>query len=272
MPAYPQTVVLCLVQNTLRAWEVMPAMRARALLLHGEPCITVDSTENLCGAWHDLMARLHDEDCTPSHVYWLLDDAGKTQWLNAVRHDSALTQPAWQVLAWDWLATRFSLAANAYRQVEDEVLPWLVSLSAVTEQQQQKRALVRAHEDEASRLAVERQQLQQANERLRAQNAALQRVDAEHLLTYLPALYPRVFTHLGAVDLAALCGKVEPFNIPNPYPEPSDETLRTLQQQFRSLPIDRQKQIVRFVRDLPQRQKLTARPEMRARITELEEF
>lgn len=224
MPAYPQTVVLCLVQNTLRAWEVMPAMRARALLLHGEPCITVDSTENLCGAWHDLMARLHDEDCTPSHVYWLLDDAGKTQWLNAVRHDSALTQPAWQVLAWDWLATRFSLAANAYRQVEDEVLPWLVSLSAVTEQQQQKRALVRAHEDEASRLAVERQQLQQANERLRAQNTALQRVDAEHLLSYLPALYPRVFTHLGAVDLAALCGKLEPFDIPNPYPEPSTET------------------------------------------------
>lgn len=272
MTTHSSTVVLCLVQNTLRAWEVAPAMPARLLLLHGETCITVkDSDEKLCSAWHDLMARLHDEGCLPSHAHWLLDNAGKTQWLNAVRHDSTLIQPSWQVLEWEWLATRFGLAANAYQQVEDEVLPWLMSMSTVSEQQQQKRALVRAHEDEATRLAAERQQLQQANERLRAQNTALQRVDAEHLLSYLPALYPRVFTHLGAVDLAALCGKLEPFDIPNPYPEPSTETLVTLQKRFRSLPRDWQLQVVRFMASLPQRQKLSPRPEMRALVSELEE-
>lgn len=71
--------------------------------------------------------------------------------------------------------------------------------------------------------------LLQENESMRSQNAALQQVDTERLASFLPALFPRVFTVLGAADLALLCGRVEPLAIPNPYPEPSEEALRTLQ-------------------------------------------
>lgn len=139
------------------------------------------------------------------------------------------------------------------------------------ERQQMKDALEREHQSESERLAAERSHLRRENQRLQAQNAALQQVDAEQLLRFLPALFSRVFTILGAVDLALLCGRVEPLSIPNPYPEPSEETLRTLQKHFRALPRELQARIVRFVAHLPQRQKLAPRPEMRELISELEE-
>ena len=120
-------------------------------------------------------------------------------------------------------------------------------------------------------VALERaEQAQEENERLRAMNAALQQVDAENLVRFLPALYPRIFTVLGAADLALLCGRVEPLAIENPYPEPSEETLRILQKDFRNLPAHLQQQIVDFVKRLPQRQKLNPRTEMREIVSELE--
>jgi len=61
-----------------------------------------------------------------------------------------------------------------------------------------------------------------------------------------------------------------PLAIPNPFPEPSEETLRTLQNDFRALPRHLQQQIVGFVARLPQRQKLQPRPEMRDLLYELE--
>ena len=111
----------------------------------------------------------------------------------------------------------------------------------------------------------------QENDHLRAQNAALQQVDAERLVSFLPALFPRVFTAIGPADLALLCGRTEPLALPNPYPEPTEETLRTLQKRFRALSQEWQRQIVRFVADLPQRQKLQPRPEMRELVRDLEE-
>lgn len=108
------------------------------------------------------------------------------------------------------------------------------------------------------------------NERLRAQNEALRQVDGERLLTYLPALFPRVFTELSGADLALLTGRVEPYPIPNPYPEPSPETLHTLQRGFRALPREHQREIVGFIAHLPQRQQLRPRPEMQDLVRELE--
>lgn len=62
-----------------------------------------------------------------------------------------------------------------------------------------------------------------------------------------------------------------PANIPNPYPEPSEETIYVLQKDFRILPRRLQKQIVEFVVRLPQRQKIKPRPEMRDLIFDLEQ-
>lgn len=263
MTESPSVIVLCLVQNSLQAWEATPETRPNLIQLQGQEQVTIRGIDNLCGAWHDLIERLHDNGRIPTNVYWLLDNEGQTLWLNAVRQDSALTQFKWQVLAWEWLIERLNLTTDATLQLEAKVLPWLIS----TEQ----RALSLAQEDEAARLANERQQLQQDNERLRVQNIALQHVDIERLLTFLPALYSRIFTHLGAIDLAALSGKVEPLNIPNPYPEPTDETLNVLQKRFRSLPREKQLEIVQFIKHVPQRQKLSLRPEMRALVIELED-
>ena len=79
-----------------------------------------------------------------------------------------------------------------------------------------------------------------------------------------------MFTVLGAADLALLCGRVDPLSIPNPYPEPSEETLRVLQRDFRALPRQAQREIVGLIERLPQRQKLQPRPEMRELLFELE--
>ena len=127
------------------------------------------------------------------------------------------------------------------------------------------------HQTQSEQLLAERTRLQQENEQLRSQNAALHSVDAEKLLSFLPALFPRVFTVLGATDLALLSGRVEPLSIGSPYDEPSAEALYTLQKRFRALPQQRQKEIVGFVAHLPQRQKLQPRPEMRKLVNELEE-
>lgn len=66
-----------------------------------------------------------------------------------------------------------------------------------------------------------------------------------------------------------LCGRVEPLDIQNPCPEPSEETY-VLQKDFRNLPAHLQQQIVDFVKRLPQRQKLNPRTEMREMVSELE--
>lgn len=96
---------------------------------------------------------------------------------------------------------------------------------------------------------------------------SIDQVDCERLLTYLPALYRRAFTVIGPVDLAMLCGRVEPFNIPSPYPEPSAETLHQLQRQFLALPLEKQQEIVGFTSRLPKR--LELRREMQENVDRL---
>ena len=263
MTTHSSTVVLCLVNNSLQAWEAMPEKCPELVPLQGQEQLTICNVDNLYGAWRDLIERLDDNGHTPEYVYWLLDSEGQTQWLNAVRQNNAITQIAWQVLAWEWLTERLNLPTDAQLNLKEKVLPWLVS----TEQ----RALTLAQEHEAARLTNERHRLEQDNKQLRALNAALQKPDSEKLITYLPALYPRIFTQLGASELAALCGKIEPFNIPNPYPEPSTEILITLQKNFRNLPRDYQLDIVRFLTRLPQWQKISPRPEMAELIRKLEQ-
>ena len=149
-------------------------------------------------------------------------------------------------------------------------LPWLITADDAAQRQHRQQARESEHHSETERLAAERAALAQENDHLRTQNTALQQVDAERLASFLPALFPRVFTVLGPTDLALLCGRATPLSIPNPYPEPSEETLRTLQRRFHALPHELQKQIVGFVAPLPQRQKLQPRPEMRELVQSLE--
>ena len=275
-------LILVLHGNQLAAWQASPlGAKPKALRIKDDPRAAVRDARTLETAHADIAKRLRDDGINVAYTHWLADANGR-QWCadymaktdNAGNGGNA-GNPTWQILAWEWLAERFGFGdASPWESAEplvSQVLPWLVTADDAAQRQHLQQARESEHHSETVQLAAQRNALVQANERLRAENAALQQVDVERLVSFLPALFPRVFTVLGPTDLAQLCGRVEPLSIPNPYPEPSEETLRTLQRGFRALPLQLQQQIVRFVARLPQRHKLQPRAEMRELVQTLEE-
>lgn len=270
----PTLVILC-VENCLAAWYFAPSSIPKRLNINGQQQLDCSTPETLASACADLAERVRDEGLSAGHVHWLIDTSGRALWADSLPQQLEFPgSPIWQLLAWEWIAERLGLNdATPWMMpdwIESQLLPWLVIADDAAERRHMQEALAREHRSESERLVGERAELEIENKRLREQNAALQQVDVERLASFLPALFPRVFTVLGANDLAQLCGRIEPLPIPNPYPEPSEETLRVLQKDFRALPLKLQRQIVGFVSRLPQRQKLHARPEMRELLHELE--
>lgn len=264
---HPVQIILLLHGGQLAGWQTTPGLPPKALPIKGETRLRVRDAAALASAWEDLSECLRGDGMFTTHALWIADAPGR-QWC------AAKALATWQ-LPWEWLAQRFGLDAVAPWEVPEplhtHILPWLTTADDSAQRQQLQQRRERDHTNETERLAAERAALEQENDHLRARNAALQQVDAERLVSFLPALFPRVFTVLGAADLALLCGRVEPLAIANPYPEPSEETLRTLQKRFCALPQQLQQQIVRFIASLPQRRKLQPRPEMRDLVLALEE-
>lgn len=268
-------LILVLHANELAAWQVSPSGKPKALQIKGDKRLSVHNASALESAHADIAERLRGDGIAVAYTHWLADARGRPWCASCVaKASSASETTAWQLLAWEWLSNRFGLENaspwEATKSFTDQLLPWLVTSDDAALRQHLQQTRESEHHSETDRLAAARNTLAQENNRLHTQNAALQQMDAERLVSFLPALFPRVFTVLGATDLALLCGHVQPLGIPNPYPEPSEETLRTLQKHFRALPQEHQRQIVRFVADLPQRQKLQPRPEMRELVQELE--
>lgn len=273
-----QHLILMLHAGELAAWHADVGSAPRSLPLQGQERLPISSTDALAAACNDVIERLHGEAIAPALVHCLADEGGRQLWcqLWGQNRIELPQRTPWQLLAWEWLAPRWGWdshwpAHTIGPMLEQTIVPWLLTQDDAAERHNLYMARTHEHASATERLAAERAALTRDNEHLRAQNAALQQVDAENLLRFLPALYPRVFTELGAVELALLCGRVEPLNIPNPYPEPPEATLRTLQKDFRALPPPIQKQITGLIARLPQRQKLQPRPEMRALIQQLEE-
>lgn len=264
-------LTLVLVGGELSALLFVAGGHLRSLPVHGERRLRTDSAVQIEAALADLGERLQGEGVRVEQLHWLADLHGR-QCLTAWHPTGTLSGSFWQVLAWEWLASRFGCEPGYPDEdfLQGELLPWLLSADDVEDRRRLQAARQQVHLSEAGRLAAERAALQRENEMLRAQNGALQQIDAERLASFLPALFARVFTVLGAADLALLCGRVEPLAIPNPYPEPSEETLRVLQRDFRALPRQAQRQIAGLIERLPQRQKLQSRPEMRELLFELE--
>lgn len=265
-------LTLVLVGGELSAWLFAAGGRPRALPVHGEHRPKAQSAVQLEAALADLGARLSDEGVHVGQLHWLADHAGRLCLAGLQPAGVPPVAAAWQVLGWEWLAGRFGCEPGYPDAdfLQGELLPWLLSADDAEDRRRLQAARQQEHLSETESLAAERANLHRENEALRAQNAALQQVDAERLASFLPALFARVFTVLGAADLALLCGRVEPLAIPNPYPEPSEEALRVLQRDFRALPRPAQRQIVGLIQRLPQRQKLQPRPEMRELLFELE--
>lgn len=269
-------LILVLHDNQLAAWQASAlGSKPKALPIKGDIRAAVRDARALEAARADIAERLRGDGINIAYTHWLADANGRQWCADCVAKTDNAGNPTWQILAWEWLGERFGFGDaspwEAGEPLVSQVLPWLIAADDAAQRQHLQLARESEHRSETEQLATERSVLLQANERLRAENAALQQVDVERLVSFLPALFPRVFTVLGPTDLALLCGRVEPLSIPNPYPEPSEETLRTLQRGFRALPQQLQQQIVRFVARLPQRHKLQPRAEMRERVQTLEE-
>lgn len=266
------SVIIFWVQDHLAAWALSANQVPVELPIEGEKqWLACTKAELLSQAITDIDSRLGGYN-----PLQLIYDAKSQPILEAALPKLLvqLSKRGWQILSYEQLAKRCAFTINAELPkrglVAESLLPMLLAADNTTERQQQQAATHRKHEALTQQLQLEREQIIRENERLVAQNAILRRVDTEQLMSYLPALFPRVFTVIGGTELALLAGRIEPFTIANPYPEPSPETLYQLQRQFKKLPIDNQRQIVGFVSELPQRQQLTPRPEMRSQIEQLE--
>lgn len=246
-------------------------------------------------ACKDLAERLKDaSDASVQRVCWLVDDESRPLLLEHLCKSGPLLPGyegmGWQVFDWQWLSAYLGLheqdicaphqpydSQNAPDKtaMSEHVLPWLryVYFSKLTPGQlsnAQAAADVHKQDETLQQLGGQIMALKSENNQLRSQLQHIQKVDAERLMTYLPAIFQKPFTVLGATDLALLTGHITPLPIPNPYPEPSSETLHRLQHNFRSLPRAQQMEIIALVRDLPQRQKLQPQPQMRELVEQLE--
>lgn len=268
-------LIVCIKDNKLQALLQQGYSKAQVVPIYGDIEYKISNAKSITAALDDLDKRIKSNNQQLSFLYWLVDKPSSPVWQlasNTNDYQQFITNTAWQYLSWEWLSTRFnSKNGITDKSLIEQVIPWLVSMDDAAEQERMQKALEQEHQNESERLAAERATLQVQNEQLKAENAALRQVDKELLATYLPALFSRVFTVLGAADLALLCGSVEPLNIPSPFPEPSTEALRVLQKKFRSLPKAAQLDVVQLVQHLPHRQRLNVRPEMRELVSELEE-
>lgn len=274
-PGASTSLVLLLTNSELSAWRLSRSGAVRRQPIRGEDRLPIRDRHGVRSAWDDLTSLLHSGGEALASVHWLADAWGRGLLAepgaaNGWSADAAL----WQILSWEWLTGRFGWEAAAPEALgallEGSLLPWLASADDAAERARMEQSRAREHASESERLASERAALEQENAQLRQQHAALQQVDAERLVTYLPALFVNVFSVLGSHEIALLCGRIEPLNLPNPYPEPTDEVLRVQQRRLRALPRALQRQIVQFVSDLPHRQRLQVRPEMRELVADLE--
>lgn len=267
-------LIVCIKDNKLQALLQQGYSKAQVVPIYGDAEYEISNAKSITAALDDIYKRIKSGNQQLSFLCWLVDKSSSQNWLQASStpdYQQFITNTAWQYLSWEWLSTRFnSKNGITDKALIEQVIPWLVSVDDAVEQEQMQKALEQEHQNESERLAAERATLQVQNEQLKAENAALRRVDKELLVAYLPALFSRVFTVLGAADLALLCGSIEPLNIPNPFPEPSTEALRVLQKKFRSLPQTAKLEVVQLVQHLPHRQRLNVRPEMRELVSELE--
>ena len=268
-------LIVCIKDNKLQALLQQGYSKAQVVPIYGDIEYKISNAKSITAALDDLDKRIKSNNQQLSFLYWLVDKPSSPVWQlasNTNDYQQFITNTAWQYLSWEWLSTRFnSKNGITDKSLIEQVIPWLVSMDDAAEQERMQKALEQEHQNESERLAAERATLRVQNEQLKAENAALRQVDKELLVTFLPALFARVFTILGAADLALLCGSVQPLNIPSPFPEPSTEALRVLQKKFRSLPKAAQLDVVQLVQHLPHRQRLNVRPEMRELVSELEE-
>jgi hypothetical protein len=220
----------------------------------------------------ELSQRLYRSDRLAGFEVHLLVSQGALPRLTDVGRDlAAVGCQRWQVLRWEPLRDRAGMLAGSLAEeplpTEDwlraHLLPLLESTFHYRDEAgaAERARAQRQHEDTLESLRAERLRLQADLNAMRDQLAALQRPSVEALVTYLPAIYRQVFGVISPADLALLGGELRVPQIASPWPEPSPDTLLTLQRQMRKLPTQERDRLREFCQRLPH--KLEVRPEMR---------
>lgn len=259
--------VLVLEGGRASAAEVAAGGKGRPVALEGSqapiPCPDEPALKNVLSE-----LALANED----RLIVVADAPGRQSW-RALLADARLALPgAWELRCLEPLLPYAAQGKNMAASLARHLASLLDVEAPLAPLQKEREELQKAIAQEEADWQQERERLRAEIETLKRQRDALRgNLDGERLATYLPALYQHVFTVVSPTDLALLCGTLEPPNIPNPYPEPAPETLRRLQADFRALPVDVQRRIVRFAQDLPQAARLAPRHEMRELIATLGE-
>ncbi|MFM2345578.1 MAG: hypothetical protein RL654_331 [Pseudomonadota bacterium] len=267
-----RVLVLLLLEKHLACFEKKPPQRWVHEPIHGEAWYPLPTEGGLPEVLDELDKRFNRSDRLASIEIYLLAAQGEVARLSSIGGDLMRRDcHHWQVLRWEPLRDRAGTLSGA---LASEPLPsdeWLMgTLLPVLEStlhyrddtQAAERARVeRQHVDTLESLQAERLRLQADLNAMRDQRAALQRPSVEALVTYLPAIYRRVFGIISPSDLALLGGETSVPQIASPWPEPSPDTLLTLQRQIHRLPMLEQDRLRDFCSRLAH--KLEARAEMR---------
>ncbi|MDX7760817.1 hypothetical protein SJS80_02610 [Aeromonas caviae] len=268
------TLVVLMLQHHLAAWQAAPQQPVHDLPIEGE--INWLPTNARASCVPQSLADLDERVGCQLPLLLVYDAASQPMLEEALPQSVARFKGRnWQIVSYDKLRERFAIglletALPPRDWIAEQLLPMLLAADDISERERLREATRHQHESLSEQMQQERQSLERENETLRRQIAALRTVDAERLITFLPALFPRVFSVLNGRDLALLTGRIEPYALPNPYPEPSEESLFVLQRKFRVLPREQQAPVVAFMAELPQRQLLKPRAEMRDLVLELE--
>jgi hypothetical protein len=181
---------------------------------------------------------------------------------------AALGCNRWQLLRWEPLAARCTVSTTPCDRFDltwliNSVLPILQNTFNYADEafNAEQHRVLRDHEQTLESLSLETQRLRQDKTALQAQIEALQLVDIEQLLVFLPAIYRNFWGVINPSDLALIAGSLKVPNIPSPQIEPSADTVKALRKKLLNLPLRERHQLLSFCRQLPHN--LQVRSEMR---------
>lgn len=280
----PATVptILLLLHRKQAAWFLHDSDQGWELRqIKGEPVFDLSSAADLTAVLREIDDKVGTTDRLASFAVQVLSDEESAPLLEQLSPTLAKLQVSnWQVLRLEPLLAQGErhqpLSYHTLRDIlsdsgkartwRDEVLLPLIAERLWGEPAWPPAPVTPPDPDD---LALQRRvrELEQRCAWLEAQRGSGPLPEGEALLSFLPALYPHVFSTLSGADLALLIGRVEPFEIPSPYSEPSTEVVRKKQREFLALPPEVQRALVQLVRSAaPQ---LKPRPEIAHHIERL---
>lgn len=173
----------------------------------------------------------------------------------------------WQLLRWDSLCRKIEPNIKKIKEINGEwllkkALPLLDSIADYDEAVLSQLHI--DHEDTVESLRLKEAQLNAKIQQLNKQIAAMGNPEFNTLLSFLPVIYEKFWTHIAPADLAILNHQFDIPQIPSPFPEPSIMAVNAAKRQIDALPEDEQQKLYHFCELLNEHyDTLRIRPQMR---------